>query len=295
MQRIWILGISLLSVAAAHSLARAQSFPPDSEWVALECGGQPMSDRFQDESGALSERDIVGDQDAPAGLRAADDDFLYLRLRVDADPVSDQGTLRPFAWGMEFDLDGDVTTYEILVLATGAGQNIKLASNETTTLPDDPNDPADEPAVANYAFADNGRSAPADDSSFGDTPDRFLDLAIPWADLEQLGVEPATGLSAWAATSSTQNSLNADFACHDGTTGEPSLSDTVSDPTTADPDEDPGGGGTGGGGDGEGGGGATGEGELAGGGGCSVPGDGGASGLLLALLVGLRVSRRRPS
>lgn len=231
-----VLASIMLAVVALPAAARAQEFPADAAYVPLYCGDGPMYDGYQDESGALDERDIVGDDDAPAVLRAADDAYLYLRLRLDADPAPG-GALRPFAWGMAIDLDGDTTTYELLMVVDGvgdAGGDVALYRNTTTTLANDPGDPADEPPVAIYDFATHGRSAPAG-SSYGDTPDRFLDFAVPWDDLVALGFDRDTPTYVWAASSSTATSLNGDFACHDGASGEPSLDEIASDGTVADP------------------------------------------------------------
>jgi hypothetical protein len=266
-----ILGFAA-ALAGGAATAAGQVFPADDDWTALACGDRPMFDGVADEPQAVDERDIVGDDDAPAGFHALDDDFLYLRLRLEADPVQASGALRPFAWGMGFDLDGDRTTYELLIMATGADQTVKLFSNDTTTIANSPADPADQPAVASYPFDDAGRSAAAG-SSFGGDADRFLDLAVPWADLEPLGLSPATTIAVWAATSTNGDRMDADLACHDGASGEPTLDGTASDETT------PGAGGGGGGG-----GGVAGDGELTGGGGCAS-GRGAPAGAALWILV----------
>lgn len=231
-----LLASIMLAAAALPTSALAQEFPADDAYIPLSCGDQPMFDGFRDESGAEGERDIVGDAGAPAVLRAADDAYLYMRLRLDQDPVPG-GALRPFAWGMELDLDGDATTYEVLIMADGTGGTggvVALYRNTATTSPNDPADPADAPPVASYEFATHGRSAPAD-SSYGDTPDRFLDFAVPWADLMPLGVDRDTPILVWAASSSTAASLDGDFACHDGATGDPALDDLASDGAVPDP------------------------------------------------------------
>jgi hypothetical protein len=231
-----VLSSIVLAVAVLPAPARAQQFPDDAAFIPLYCGDEPMFDDFQDESGALDERDIVGNASAPAVLRASDDEHLYIRLRLDEDPAPD-GALRPFAWGMEIDLDGDITTYELLIMVDGIGGQggaVTLYSNTTTTSPNDPNDPADEPPVAVYDFATHGRSAPAG-SSYGDTADRFLDFAVPWADLMPAGLDRDTPILVWAASSSTATGLDGDFACHDGRTGDPSLDEIASGRAVPDP------------------------------------------------------------
>lgn len=237
--RIVLASIVPASIALAAAVfpasAQAQEFPADAAYIPLSCGDEPMFDGFQDESGALDERDIVGNAGAPAVLRAADDEYLYMRLRLDEDPAPD-GVLRPFAWGMELDLDGDTTTYEILIMVDGIDGTggVAVYRNSTTTLPNDPTDPADEPPVASYDFATHGQSAPAA-SSYGNTADRFLDFAVPWSDLVPLGLERDTPFLVWAASSSAATSLDGDFACHDGASGDPSLDDIASDGAVPDP------------------------------------------------------------
>jgi MYXO-CTERM domain-containing protein len=278
-QILWALGGFLAaSVAGGGRELAAQTFPGDDAYAPLLCGSDPMTDLFRDESGAIDERDIVGDDGAAAGWLALDDDFLYLRLRLDADPAPG-GAPRPFAWGMEFDLDGDLTTYEVLIRVDGNSGDVAVYENTVTTVPNDPNDPADEPPVADFDFATHGGSAAAAGSSFGGNDDFFLDIAAPWSALEPLGMTPSTTVVAWAASSSSRNSLNGDFACHDGSTGEPSLSDIASDPTVpGDPDPPPPG---------------SGDTVLEGGGGCRTAGAGGGPLAWLALAWLALLSRRR--
>jgi uncharacterized protein (TIGR03382 family) len=260
--------------------AQAQvAFPPDAAWTALRCNSAPMTDRFQDQAGAIDERDIVGDTAAPAGLRAADAANLYLRMRLDKDPAPG-GAVQPFAWGMQFDLDGDLTSYELMVVASGiAGPagTVALYRNTATTLANDPRDPADQPPVATYPFAMNARSVTAPGPNFGGTTDFFLDVAVPWSALVQNGLDRSTPTYVWAVTSSAAASLDGDVACHDGASGPPRLDGTASDRTTGDPAQDPAGG-------------PGGTGRLEGGGGCAA---GGAGSPITALALALLALRRR--
>lgn len=271
----WIALAMILTSAAAH----AATFPPDASYVPLRCGAEVMTDPLGDQPPALDERDLVGDVNAPAGLRAADAQFLYLRIRVDRDPAPG-GTLRPFAWGMAFDLDGNLATYELLItvdgIATPAG-TVSVFTNRTTTLANDPADPADTPAAATLTFASAAGTIGAG-SSFGGTADFFVDIAVPWATLGPLGLDRDTRTYVWVGSSSIANALDGDIACHDGRTGGAARLDTTSsDQTTGDPNA---------------GGGAAGDLRLEGGGGCQAGGSAGLGVALALALLGVR--RRRP-
>ena len=273
---------TILLVLALPVAAFAQSFPADSAYVPLRCDPTVMIDGFQDQSGALDERDIVGDTGNAAGLRAADGSFLYLRVRLEEDPAPG-GTVLPFSWGFEFDTDGDRTDYEVLVLADGLGGatgNVTLFQNTATSLPNDPSDPADR-VVATYGFSSHARSTLAPGTSYGGAADFFLSIAVPWADLMPIGLNHDTPVYLWVASSSSPNSLNGDFACHNPLSdGAVTLVDDSSDQTTPDPatPSNPDGGvGPGG--------------RLEGGAGCAAT-SGSSLWLLLALVPFLR--RRRP-
>jgi hypothetical protein len=271
--------IPLLASVAAH----AATFPGDASYTPLRCRGDVMTDPLGDQPPALAERDLVGDAPAATGLRAADDQFLYLRIRVDQDPAPG-AAVRPYAWGMLLDLDRDRATYELLVTVDGIGSPdgaVSVFTNDTTTLANSPADPADLPAAATFTFADAARTVAAG-TSIGANADFFVDIAVPWTTLIPLGLDRDTRTYVWAGSSSIGNALDGDLACHDGRTGGAARLDvSASDEATGDPTRDPGGGGGGGGGDGL---------RLEGGGGCQANGP---VGLGLALvLLGLRRGRR---
>ncbi len=228
----------LLSCAAAivlgASTARAQTFPGDDRYAPLPCGAGVMIDAHRDQAGALGERDIVGDVLTPAGFRASDDQFVYFRMRLDQDPAPAKNP-RPFAWAFEIDIDGNRSSYELLVVLDGSSKTIAVHRNATTTLQNDPNDPPDTPPVATFPFATHGRSVSAAGSSYGADADFFLDLAVPWATLEPLGLTRTKPVVVWAVTATNGASLNGDLACHDGAGGAPNLSSAAPQPTALDP------------------------------------------------------------
>jgi hypothetical protein len=228
----------LMLAPLVGSEARGQTFP--AAFAPLYCQRGYMTDGYRDQSGAVDDRDIVGTTDRPAGFRAVDAQFFYLRLRLDESPMQGNG-LTQFAWGFEVSTDGDPTNYEILIGVDGAAETVTLYSNPVTTVPDSPADPADQ-LIMSYPFAQNGRVVDAGPSITGGGNDTFLDMAVPWTDLAALGLDAATVVTIWAATSTNPDHLNGDFACHDaaGTTGIPTLSGGAPAPIAPDPGRSPG-------------------------------------------------------
>jgi hypothetical protein len=279
--------VALVMLVAAPVHAAPVAFPPDAQWTPFHCGGAPMTDPQGDDAAFLLDLDLVGNAASPAGFHAADANFLYLRIRLDADPAP-ANALGSAAWGYEFDLDGNPATYELLVIVDGitpGGATVALYANTTTTIPNSPTDPATTPALATYPFAMNARSIAASGSSFGGTPDFFLDFAVPWTDLMAHGLDHATAVRVWAGSSGAADTLDGDIACHDGTTGAATLDGTA---TAAEP-ADPGAGSNGSGGSGVDVAGA----ELVGGDGCQIGGSGGLVALAALGLVLARSRRRR--
>jgi hypothetical protein len=224
----------LLATMLTSSVSLAQTFPAEDTWRPLWCGLNFMFDPYRDESGASDERDLVGNQEAPAAFRMADTEFLYLRIRVDRN-AKPNDSLRPFAWGVLVDTDGVFSTYEVMFFVNGVANTLSLYKNTSTTVANDPTDPPDEPAVRNYDPDTHVRSVEASDSTFGSNADFYLDFAVPWADLRSLGITPTTPIVSWVATSSSATTLNGDLACFDDAGGPGTLSGSGSGRTVFDP------------------------------------------------------------
>jgi Bacterial TSP3 repeat len=231
--------IIVLVALCIATTASAQSFPSDSSWKPLYCGELVMTDRFEDEAGAREARDLVGSVSAPAVMAASDANFLYMRMRLDDDAQPMPGGLAAASWGFAINLDTDLRNYELLLLVDGiaGANNVVVWRNTMTVTPNDPTDPAED-SIATFPITTHANTRVAAGSQFGGALDYWIELAVPWATLMPLGFNRTTPIRVWAASSTAANALDGDFACHDGSAGEPSLDVIISDPTVGDPDVD---------------------------------------------------------
>jgi hypothetical protein len=234
-----IAAATLSLLVLAPSPATAQTFPDDG-WVAFRCGGVLAFDPLRDEPGAIGERDAVGDAAAPAVFLAADTEFIYFRMRVDADPTS--GTMwRPFGWAIVMDILGtrDGDNYDVSVVVDGTASEVRLYRN--TAGDGSVGDPPDLPPVATYPAATHARALAAD-SSIGGNPDYFVDWAAPITDLESVGVTADAFVASAFGTSSSPPAIDADVVCFDNGTGEAVFREVATDPVERDgrtpPDSD---------------------------------------------------------
>ncbi|MEZ4335498.1 MAG: OmpA family protein [Sandaracinaceae bacterium] len=213
-------GLACVVSIITPGAAGAQTFPAAGDYVDGVCDGAPASDPTADEPTALGARDVVGSPSGPVFQYARDASFLYLRMRVDADPRTSASPLRwaSAGWGVELDGDDDLRDYEVIVMldgtaAGGAGQLV-LAENTMTARLDDPAD-RPERTIATYPVNTHVR-VDAVGSDF------FLTFAVPFTDLAMGGVR-AGDLAVWAGTSSDGNALDLDLACHNARLSSPSL------------------------------------------------------------------------
>ena len=212
--------------------------PAESAFVPFRCGGV-ATDPVGDVAGAGQHRDAVGAAGRPAALRASDDALLYLRLRLDDDPRQAAGDLRPFGWGFLIDRDGDTTTYELLGALEGSGADSAALWENTSAIPELASDPA-ESLLVDYAPAiDHWHVEEASGAGMGGNPDWFLTLGLDWDDLEAEGLGRTAPVAVWAGTSNSDRAVNVDFVCHDGATGDPTLSGVAFAPAVLDPGGDP--------------------------------------------------------
>ena len=229
----WVARRALLLALLAPTSAFAATFPADADWNALSQSGLGMGDVTGD--GQNNGREIVGDATSPAVYVYNDGVTFFVRLRLDTTPLQSPGNLRPYGWGLLFDIDGDFSSYEYALMLDGITEEIVFAEN---TSPSGVGDPADDaetdvlgyPVATDYAVGGNVRALAAD-TSFNTDTDYFLDFALPYADVS---AELGTGaISFLAGTSNNGRSLAVDLAgCDDS--GACTIADAVSDPSDLD-------------------------------------------------------------
>lgn len=213
------LAAGLACLLLGPSAARAQTFPAAADYVDGVCDGAPASDPTGDEPGAIGSEDVVGAPSGPAFQYARDASFLYLRMRVDADPRMTLSPLRwdPQGWGVELDGDDDLRDYEVIVIldgtALGGAGQLVIAENTAGPLDDPANPP--ERVIATHAVGTHVRV-----DAVG--ADFFLTFAVPFTELAMGGVV-AGDLAVWAGTSSDGAALDVDLACHNARLSRPSL------------------------------------------------------------------------
>ena len=225
--------IILLVTLLGATSASAQTFPADADWRVIECRGVPSFDPVRDESGAVGERDVVGDSDAPALYGFADATHVFWRMRVDAMPTDDAGAFRPFSWAVAIDTDGMRQTYELLAQVDGVAgaDEVSLLENTTTARPDDPSDPA-EATLQTWPAMMAARGVMAGDSTFSDDADFFVDMAIDKSVLTMEGVTDTSAIVLVFGTSSSGGRIDADLGCNDAGADPRTLTGASTDATT---------------------------------------------------------------
>lgn len=212
----WLLAGGLAAGLLASGAARATpaSFPPVHPWLAALRGGVPLGDPEGDAPGS---RDIVGDTASPLLFITADATHLYLRIRLDDSPWNAQMTsFGPFGWGCLVSTDSDPQTYEYSILVDGVSNPdaVLLYRNTSTTAPNSPMEDPDLPAVS----AVTGPLAPAvghasisvAGSSFGGTPDYFVDWVIDLSDAALAGFDPSQPARYYCGSANDGTSIGAD-------------------------------------------------------------------------------------
>ncbi|MEQ8887227.1 MAG: hypothetical protein RID93_06320, partial [Sandaracinaceae bacterium] len=219
-----------LLLGLTHGVASAQTppaaYPADSAFTAITCSDPtsiPSTDSCTDE--ARDHRNIVGAGATPAYLITNDGTYLYLRIRVEADPTQ-SGAFRAFAWGfgLDADADGEFEAY-ITLIGQGMSDRVEIRDQDPDNgiTPDRVGPTALTAIYSDLAMPSWGIStiAPsvggmpnycADDT---DMADYYITVAVPLTVVRDFGA--LGGVVAYGGSSSMFSGIQNDFVCADGT------------------------------------------------------------------------------
>jgi len=199
--------------------ASAQQLPPsaypaDNLFTATTCHGAPSFDPVGDVWSGT--RDIVGDASYPAVYTYSDGTYMFIRIRLDGDPMVTTGgqPLWQFGWGIGIDTNGVLTDIEYHLVVNGIKEQVTLTRevDDTRLLTLEPTmDTSVSPFVPGWVEV----KAAGDGSLFASDGDFFLTIALPMDDLNTAsgGAITWSTLRFWAATSSNGTTLSGDFTC----------------------------------------------------------------------------------
>jgi len=169
-----------------------------------------MDDPGGDSNGS---RNIVGDSSHGSAAISNDGSYIYFRLRLDDDPsgTGGQGYLQSFGWGFDIDTDGDLGTYEWLMIIDGitSPESISLWQN---TVQSTLGSPSDQPEIKVVSIPLDPSFSwfhviAADTFTNGDQ-DYFLDWKFHYATFKDiLGVTDNSVFAFFAGSSSAANTL----------------------------------------------------------------------------------------
>ena len=231
------VGLILLMLLSGMPLSQGNATLPSSPALSfspMTCGGQTMWDTVADVNNAVL--DVVGNDTYPAISTASDATNLYIRMLLDESPLQTSTNLKSFSWGLEFDTDGNLSTYEHLIIMNGAGSDKLLIKNNTqTTSFDDPTDSAEDLSVE-FSNTANWWNVTAANSAFAGSTDYWLTFIMPWSVLADHNIDRNSSSAYWFGTSTQSSNINGDFVCHDGTGSDPvTLQALASDTGSLDP------------------------------------------------------------
>ena len=229
--------IVILFLTSLVPLAQSNATLPSSPALSfspMTCGGQTMWDTVADVNNAVL--DIVGNETYPAISTASNATNLYIRMLLDESPLQTSTNLKSFSWGLEFDTDGNLSTYEHLIIMNGAGQDtLYIKNNTVTTSPDDPTDSTESTSVT-FSNTASWWNVTAANSAFAGSTDYWLTFILPWTVLADHNITREATAAYWFGTSTQSSNINGDFVCHDGLSNDPvTLQALASDTGSLDP------------------------------------------------------------
>ena len=207
-------------------IGHAFAWPASTDWDAVDLGGAPLTDPCGDVSGN-DWWDIVGDGADAAAWWYEDATDVYFRVRLHDDPTSG-GSWRSFGWGVAFETNWELTSFEYMLFVDGKDDSVTLYEN-TTQEADITADSAEAVLVA-YSSTTNATYSAVGATVCSTGSDYYVDWTMSRADLATYTTFSSiteTGLI--FGTSANSATFQKDIAGWDGTTGTPTLADVVSD------------------------------------------------------------------
>ncbi len=207
-------------------VGNAFAWPASTDWDTVELGGAPITDPCGDVSGN-EWWDIVGSGSDAAAWWVEDATDVYFRLRLHDDPTSG-GSWRSFGWGVAFETNWELTSFEYMLFVNGKDDTVTLYEN-TTQEADITSDSAEAALVA-YSSTTNATYSAIGATVCSSGSDYYVDWTISRADLAAYTTFSSiteTGLV--FGTSANAATFQKDIAGWDGSAGTPTLADVVSD------------------------------------------------------------------
>ncbi len=212
------------------------AWPADADWVALRQNGDPLVDVAGDHVVGDPSLDLVGQLSMPAqptALWYADADALYVRLRVDGDPLTMTGAFRAQDWGVLVELDGD-DTFEYALIAESAAADLRAYPNVDAV-------PGTQPGFTAYGqpwlLGDLAGGQVRRELGGADT--YFVDLQVSRDQLVDLGVADTAEIRFTVVTGPSIYLPWSDLAACDGAPLDcPDLGPVQTDPVSVDRDQD---------------------------------------------------------
>lgn len=209
-----LFSAALLLVAATN----VHAWPADSDWIPIYNGTEMLSDPQKDSTGS---RDVVGDATNAAAYLFNDGNYIYFRMRVDAEPRDNSGTaLGPFGWGFLVDTNLNLDDYEYMIMLDGitSPEVMYLARNTLQGIIGDPSDKAEVILwQENLNYGSNFRVLTNTDlggptTTFGGDNDFFIDYFIPYAVFKSsMGLDDNSIIRYFIGSSNSAQTLSADL------------------------------------------------------------------------------------
>lgn len=186
------------------------AWPAVSDWKPVPTGATTFQD---DDTDFQTQINLVG-PGADSAYIFNDGSNFHVRLRIDDTALNNQNQLKSFGWGVLFDVDGNLNSYEYMLMLDGISEELYIAKNTSPTSVGDPSDKAEtilwQQAAAQGATG-NFRVTLAG-SNFSGDPDYFLDFRAPYPVIKAaLGIDDNDLIRLFFGTSASAQTLSKDL------------------------------------------------------------------------------------